>query len=246
MSKRFLPFIAVIAALSLASCTKEKDADYGPDQSRGYYPLNKAHYIVYDVDSVLWDDFTGDSTHRHSQVRYTTTDTFRDAQQRISYQVDVMKRDNETSPWQTNDVFYVTPTTMGLDVVQNNLRFQKLIFPVADNKTWKGNSQIVVADQDLQYFSGWNYTYSKMGQSYDNSRVNFENTVIVDQVDDKVNNPVTQPADYAERTYGREVYAHGVGLVYREAVRWVYDQNPSTGRYARKGWEVVMRAVDHN
>lgn len=246
MSKRFLPFIAVVAALSFASCTKEKGADYGPDQSRGFYPLNKAHYIVYDVDSVLWDDFTGDSTHRHSQVRYTIVDTFRDAQQRISYQVDVMKRANEASAWMTNDVFYVTPTGAGLDVVQNNLRFQKLTFPVANGKTWKGNSQIAIADQDLQYFADWNYTYSKMGENYNNSRVDFSNTVIVNQVDDKVLDPVTNPTSYAERTYGREVYAHGIGMVYREAVRWTYDQNPSTSRYARKGWEVIMRAVDYN
>jgi hypothetical protein len=246
MSKRLLSFIAVIAALSFASCTREKDPDFGPDQSRGYYPLNKGHYVVYDVDSVIWDDFTADSTHTHCQVRYTITDTFRDAQKRISYQVDVVKRNSATESWATNDVLFVTPTDMGLDVIQNNLRMQKLSFPAWNTKTWKGNSQIATADQDLAYFADWDYRYSHIGEAYNNSRELFENSIIVDQVDYKLNDPVTIPTAYAERTYGREVYSLAVGMVYREAVRWVYDQNSSTGQYARKGWEVIMRATDHN
>lgn len=245
MSKRLLSFIAVATALSFSSCTKEKEPDYGPDQSRGYYPLHKGHFVVYDVDSVLWNDFDEDSTHRHCQVRYNIVDTFRDAQKRISYQIDITKRSGESDPWVPHDVIFATPTENGLDVVQNNLRFQKLSFPAWNNKTWKGNSQIAVADQDLMYFADWDYRYSHIGESYNNSRVNFENTIIVDQVDYKLNDPVTAPNVYAERTYGREIYGLSVGLVYREAVRWTYDQN-SQGHYARKGWEVIMRAVDHN
>jgi len=245
MTKRFLPLLFVLAVLFIASCKKENELLNPSEPSRNYYPLTRGHYVIYDVDSTIWNDFDGSKTLRHSQMSYTVSDTFTDNEQRKSYQVDVLVRNSDTSQWRTSDVFYVTPTLTGLDVVQNNLRFLKMVYPVANGTTWKGNSQIAVNDQDLSFYADWNYKYSKVGESYNNSRVNFDNTVIVDEVDASLNDPETTPNSYAERTYSREVYAYNIGLVYREYVRWVYDQNAS-GVYARKGYGVTMRAVDHN
>lgn len=247
MMKRFLPILAVLAIMSLYSCTRSgDDSFYGPDNTRGYYPLTQGHFVLYDVDSTIWNDYDSSETKRHCQVRYTVTDTFHDNQDRLSYHVEVLSRTDENAPFKTNDVFFVTPTLTGLEVSQNNLRFLKLVFPVNNTSVWKGNSAIATADQDLVWYADWNYRYSGFGESYNNSRATFGNTVIVDEVDQTLNDPATSPRTYAERTYAREVYAHGVGLVYREMVRWTYDQNPANSTYARKGWGVVMRAVDHN
>jgi hypothetical protein len=247
MKKLFLPLLFITAVSTLTACYKNKGTNiYGDELTRGYYPLTKGHFVLYDVDSTIWNDFTGDSTMKHLQVRYDVADSFRDNQNRLSYQVEVRTRRVDTAVFRTNDVFFVTPTENGLDVIQNNLRFTKLIFPVTAGTTWKGNSQIATADPDLQYFADWYYTYYNIGASYNTGRVNFDNTVTVQQVDDSLNSPAQMPATYAERRFAKEVYGYNVGLIYREVVRWTYDQNPSSGRYARKGYGVVMRAVDHN
>lgn len=245
MMKRFLPVIALLAVVSLFSCKRENENIYGPDATRGYYPLQKGHYVVYDVDSVIYDNFAGTATTRHSVVRYTVSDTFRDNRNYISYQVDVMSKDADSQAFHTNDVFFVTPAVNSIDVVQGNLRFTKLVFPVLNGTTWKGNSQIATADQDLVWYADWTYKYSKMGENYNNGLADFSNTVIVDETDQTLNDPATMPTTYAERTYAREVYGYNVGLVYREMVRWTYDQNGS-GNFAKKGWSVMMRAKDHN
>lgn len=246
MSKRFLPLIAAVAALFFASCQKEGEKDYGPDATRGYYPLRGGHYVIYDVDSTIFDDFTADSVKRHCQVRYTTMDTFRDNQNRLSYQIMIQKRVNETAPWTSNDVFYVTPTPASIEVVQNNLRIRKLVFPASNGVVWKGNSEVATNDIDLQYFYNWDYKYSNFQMPYNNGRIEVDNTVIVDQIDYSFNIPV-KDTTFAERTYGREVYGKDIGLVYREAIRWTYDRNGATPAiFARKGWAVIMRAVDFN
>lgn len=246
MMKRFLPFIALMTVMSFFSCKRETKPDYGIYATRDYNPLRLGAYIIYDVDSTIWNDFDSSKTVRHCQIRYTYTDTFRDNQDMLSYQVDVMTRpDANSAQWVTNDVFFVTPTETGLEVIQNNLRIQKLAFPVENGKTWKGNSKIAVNDADLNFYADWDYVYSKMGESYNNGRVNYNSTVIVDAVDYARNDPEADPTHFAERTYGREVYAYDIGMIYREMLHWTYDQNGS-GHYARKGWGVTMRAVDHN
>lgn len=247
MIRRILPFLFIAAVLSVASCKRESDDRFGSDITRGYFPLELGHYVLYDVDSTIWDDFKCTKADSHYQMRYTIADTFRDNELRLSYQVDVHIRKDDTQPWRIDDVFYITPTSSSLEWVQNNLRFTKLVFPVADGATWNGNSQIATNDQDLRYFEGWMYKYSNKNDQYNNGRVAFDNTVTVNLVDEKQNDPDTMPTAFAYRSYGREVYAHGVGLIYREMLHWDYQYNPTPGSQScRKGYSVVMRATEHN
>lgn len=246
MIKRLTPFLFIAALMVVASCKRESDDRYGADITRGYYPLQLGRYVVYDVDSTIWNDFDCTKKEKHYQMRYTVSDTFRDNERRISYQIDVHSRNADTADWRVDDVFFVTPTASGLELVQNSLRFTRLIFPVSDGATWSGNSKIATNDVDLSYFYGWIYKYSNKGQTYNNGRVLFDNTVTVDLVDQKQNDPDTQPGAFAYRTYGREIYAHDVGMIYRELVHWTYDPNPSTPQACRKGYGVIMRATEHN
>jgi hypothetical protein len=140
-------------------------------------------------------------------------------------------------------VFYVTPTTSGIDVIMNNVRMEKLIFPVTDNGTWFGNRAIDTGAPEFRYYGSWVYRYKNLLQPYNTGRVIFDNTVTVDAVDTTVGNPDTTPGAYAERTYMREVYGYYVGLIYHENTRWIYDPATAT---CRKGYTVIMRAVDHN
>lgn len=166
-----------------------------------------------------------------------------DAQKRLSYSIDVHIRTNDSLPWLTHRVIYVTPTATGLEYVEANVRFIKMIFPVANNLEWNGNALIPSGDQDYQYFQNWTYKYSDYEQSFNNGKVLFDNTITVNEADDKLNDPETMPESYATRTFAKEVYGYDIGMVYREVTHWTYD--PFTTKY-RNGYSVVMRAVDHN
>jgi hypothetical protein len=91
----------------------------------------------------------------------------------------------------------------------------------------------------------WNYQYKDQEQSFNNGKAFFDNTVTVLEADETVNDPETMPDSYASRTFAKEVYGYDVGMVYREMTHWTYDGSPGQSRF-RRGYSVVMRAVDHN
>ncbi len=241
MNKKFAPLFFLAIMLFFFSCKKEK-ANYGSDFTRGYYPLKIGRYITYEMDSTLWDDFLKVKTVKKYQVRYIVADTFRDNSKRLSYRIDVLKRTSETLPWIKHRVYYATPTDTHMEYVEENLRFIKIIFPLSNNITWDGNSMISSTDQDYTYFQGWVYSYSNLGLGFNNGKAFFDNTVMISQADETLNDPELHPDTYAYRTFGREVYAFDIGMVYREMTHWTYQ--PTIGY--RSGYSVVLRAVDHN
>lgn len=235
--------LALAGVLFLFSCTKETEPAPTQNSFDGYYPTAIGKYVVYEVDSTIYDDYLGVELHRSYQMRYDLVDTFRDAGNRLSFVLNTSLRTEDTAAWKVGEVMYVTPTPQRLEVVQQNLRFVKLMAPVANNYTWKGNALISTADQDYQYFADWDYTYENVGEAFNNGRLEFLNSVTVQQEDYSLNLPYDANTQYAVRTFGKEVYARGAGLVYKELTHYVLDRSLSSHP---KGYSVVMRAIDYN
>ena len=99
MNKTFFPAILVAAfmTITLFSCIRKGDDKYGGDISKSFFPLQFGRYVVYDVDSTLWDDFHQVKTLHRYQMRYTIADTFRDNEFRLSYRMN-KKRVDGISP----------------------------------------------------------------------------------------------------------------------------------------------------
>ncbi len=240
---RFAGMACALAALLFSSCSKDTNSAAPQNDVDNYFPVTPGHYVEYAVDSTYWDDFLALKTVKRMQLRYVVADTFTDLQGNASYRMEVSVRRNDTSQWQPESVFTVTPKESQVEVLQNNLRFIKLQYPVVNGNTWKGNAFISTFDQDLQYFRDWNYMYSGVGNPFETDGQVFQKTATVNQIDETVNNPELQPDAYASRTFGKEVYAQGIGLVHREMIYWIYDPGV---RKARKGYGVLMRALKYN
>ncbi len=254
MNKKTLPLLllAVLFTIAYTSCKKADDIPV-VKESDNYFPLEIGKYVIYNVDSTIWDDTNCVKITRRHQMMYTVADTFTDAKGRASYRVDVRIRKKAEDPWQIQSVMYATNTGQELEIAYSQLRFIKMIYPISEGRTWLGNAYVDTKDATLAYFNDWNYRYVNVDMPFSNGQVNYNNTVTVMQVDEKVNDPETQPRDNATRTFSKEVFAKGVGMVYREYYRWTYDasalnNNDINNLDARclKGDGVVLRAVDHN
>lgn len=234
----------LLSGLFIISCKKEQGTSTATGYAE-YFPLAAGRSVTYAVDSTVWDDFDCSVRRDTVWMRYTVADSFTDAEGRISYPVNIDVRAADTLPWQPSRTIYATSTGQRLEVVDGNLRFIKLVFPVVEGGTWNGNAHINTSEQELQFYGGWEYRYASVGESFNTGYKSYDNTVVVPAIDEAQNNP-DDPAlieAYAYRTLSREVYAKDAGLIFREMTRWIYDPGV---KKCRRGWSVVMRAVENN
>jgi len=247
MRKILLPLLLV--SVGFASCDKETEDLSEMSKGHKFFPTEIGKYIVYNYDSVYFNDQLRADVPKSGQVRYYVADTFRDNAGRLSYVINVQSRANDTDPYVPNDVIYVTPTEDRVEFKQKNLTFLKMVFPVANGQSWNGNAMVPLGDADYAEFAGdqWKYTYSDFDREFDPGNNLYEHTVTVNHIDDALNVPVDSTA-YAYRNYSKEVYAYNVGMVYRERVYWVFQPKVggSGGSGYPKGYSVIMRAVENN
>ena len=186
------------------SCKKEIESP--PDVGYDYAPVNIGKYVVYDVDSTVYDDFALDTTYTKYRIKEKLEEIYVDNQGRQAIKLvryikmydSLISYDNIA--WTVKDVWNYTKTNTSLEVVEEDVRFTKLSFPIKIDATWNGNA--------LNTIGEWNYTYDYINQSETINGVHFENVLLVVQKNDK-NNAI-------HREYFIEKYAKDVGLVYRE------------------------------
>ncbi len=255
MNKKALPLVVLLAVfmvIAQVSCKKADDENKVTATSKDYFPLEVGKFVIYDVDSTVWDTMYCVTRKYHCQLKYTVAGTFQDGEGRESYRIDIRRRREITDDWAVNGVMWATNTGEELELTYSMLRYIKMRFPVATGTTWKGNAYINTDDADLSYFKDWDYKYVNADEQYDNGSVRFDNTVTILGRDEKINDPETIPKQNASRTFSSEVFAQGVGMVHREFYHWTYDatlpmnNNPYNPNKCRLGLGVVMNAVDHN
>jgi hypothetical protein len=234
----------LITCLFFMACKKEVTPPSDVELGREYFPITQGHFIEYEVDSIVYNDFTKTVDTTHSEFRDEIGEEFLDNENRKSYLVKRSVRKFTSNPWQERLVYYFTPTQSSIEVVDDNLRFIKLVFPIKENTRWYGNAYLSTQfNPDLQWLNNknWYYKYQDLSIPYFNSILNFDSTASILQVNEYTGDSTNADA-YSDRTYAKEVYAKGIGLVYRNITYWVYQSNIKF----RKGFSVTLRAKNFN
>ena len=242
MTKKILTFLLVVAISSVAFFSCKKSPKSTKDATLNYFPLQFGKYVTYAVDSVFYDT-SCQRIETKSQLKYAITDTFTDKKKRLSYIMDVFARPYDGADWLHKYVILITPTPAGLLYTQDNVQYIKMVFPVVEGYTWKGNQYAQVQTPLLAYLDNWDYTYQNYHLSYNNAYINFDNTVTVMERNQAVNYPNIDSAVNASNTYAKEVYAYNVGMIYKEWTHTTYKADTSK---CLTGYRVVMRAIDYN
>lgn len=203
MNKGFY-IILIITIVAFSSCKKDKNLnDEKVDVGYNYFPDKVGHYVIYDVDSVVYDDFINDTLYSHHEVKEVIESTFIDNLGKPALRIERYVRDNDTSVWILSDVWSANRLAATAERVEENIRFVVLSFPVKVGKIWKGNVYNTIED--------WDYEYNDMDVPRTVGTLSFDSTLSVTQFDDEGYNLLN-------RQYYYEVYARNVGLVYREVI----------------------------
>ena len=239
MKVKLLYFILLLAIFS--ACKRAVIPASEVTLGKEYFPLSLGHFIEYQVDSIVYDDFHKTTDTIHFQYRDEVADTFADNEGRKSFIVNRYQRPDSNSTWAENITYYITQANASVEVVENNLRYIKMVFPVKANTNWDGNIYIPsVSNPELNWLNGWDYHYAEINSDFDNGIQTFPNSLCVAEANIYAGDSLG--TIYSQRTFAQEVYAKNIGLIYKELVNWEYQENT----HYRKGFVLVYRAIYHN
>ncbi len=199
-------YIYILALmLVFASCKKKSVPADSVDVGKDYYPTAIGNYVVYDADSMVYDEFTHLPKKYKYQIKEKIEGEFTDSDGKPALRLIryIKKFDSLKTyaqiPWTVKDAWQVNISNTNVEVVEENIRFSKLIFPVKESATWNGNAKNTIGE--------WTYSYSYMDKAESINGNSFDKVLMVKQKDYRT---------LISYQYYIEKYVRGVGLVYRE------------------------------
>lgn len=186
------------------SCDKENEAE-PIDLGTSYYPTDIGKFVIYEVDSIIYTDLSKDTLVYKYQIKEKFTEEFTDNLGLPAIRIEryIKKYNPSTSydslPWIMKEVWFANYNQKSIQVVESNLRFTKLIFPVQEKISWDGNAFNSLGEQ-LYY-----YDYIDRNETI--GSIGLTNVLLVKQ---KEANTLINYQNHVEK------YAKGIGLVYKE------------------------------
>ncbi len=236
---RLSPLI-ILLVLALAACDRQiaLPKPQGAEQY-AYFPLEIGKYVVYAVDSVVYDFSEAGGTALDSSrtlVREVVSDTLRDNTGRLLYQIERYERAGDTVAWTLRSITSAERSSTQAIRTENNLRFLKLIFPMDRRSEWDGNlwidenREIEIAGERMRPFTNWQYEVDSIDIPGLIGQFAFDSVLVVTEADD--NNVI-------ERRFSRVKYAKHVGVVWREQLildSQYCNQSPPPDDCTTKPW----------
>jgi hypothetical protein len=200
-----IPIIGFLMLLAVGGC--KRDTEASPDLGYNYVPLDVGRYIIYDVDSIVYNDFNGDTAHYRYQLKEVIESVFMDNAGRptqrieryIRYYNDSVPVDN--IPWTISRVWSMTRTAAELERMEENQRYIRLRFPPREGQLWDGNVYNTVGT--------WNYKYKSVDAPSTILSQQFDSTLLVEQKNE---------INLINRRLYSERYARNIGLIEKEII----------------------------
>ncbi|MDZ4666042.1 MAG: hypothetical protein SGJ15_14280 [Bacteroidota bacterium] len=188
----------------LTSC-KKKTEDATSVLGLDYYPTKLGKFVIYDVDSTVYNDLTLDTVRYKYRIKEKLVESFTDNEGRPAIRLErFIKMYNpnklyDSIPYTIKEVWMVNADDKKIQVAESNIRFTKMIFPVALNVIWNGNANNNLGELMYAYF-------------------------IIDKAETINGNALSKVLTVKQRDertlisvhYNIEKYSKGIGLVYRE------------------------------
>jgi hypothetical protein len=226
------------------SCNKQTDT-LSIIAAKELYPLQVGKTFTYRLDSTVVATFGAALQKKSYLAKDSVESSFLDNQGRQSYRIFRYLTDTLVSkPYQYAATFVATIDSNRIEYIDNNLRFIALVNPVSNNTTWKGNSYInTTTNADNFFLNNWQYQYQNINEPFTVKKGSINNTVtILQQNESSAAN--FDPNFYYNKTYSVEVYAKGIGLIYKDFLHYTYQVTPSK-YYETGSYGIRLSLVDY-
>jgi hypothetical protein len=239
-----------ISLFFVTGCKKTTGSPSATAQPTDFLQLQSGKYIIYRLDSTEFVNFGIQTVVVSYQAMDVIDSLITDNLGRPSWRVFRYLSDTlGIQPWVANETYFITPTKQDVEVVENNLRYIKLVYPVVNGYNWSGNSYIDVTTDTfnvLTYMQGWNYVYDSVGLPFNALGGIVPNSITVNQQNDTIGS-VGDIASFSEIDYSEEVYGKGIGLIYKNFLHQEYQPpNGSTSVGSTSGYGIRLNMISHN
>lgn len=191
---KYFLFIAVFGAC--ADQTEVAEVD-----QRTYLPLQKGWYQVYAVTATTYSAAADDPVEENYQLKTVVVDSFLQTNETdYTYVIYRYQRDDEEDTWEYTDTWSARVNELRAIVAEGTTDYVKLAFPLSTGRTWDGNAYNTDDEEDYEIQSDKS-TQTVGSLSFDDC---YE--VIQSDLDDTI----------VMTDLRSEVYAPGVGLVYKQ------------------------------
>ncbi len=201
--KYFLFLIAIV----FFTC-KKKVENY--DLKDSYFPLNVGSWVLYDVDSTVYDPFTSTHYTRHFRIKELISEKFIDNENQDAFVIQRWMQDSIGKSFYIKDIYTAKQNKGNCERVEENQRFVKLVYPPQLNLTWKGNQYITpdLNNSKTKFLGNWDYTIFTLDKAFTLQSNKLDSTITVLQKNETI--PRFQSIEY------KEIFAKHIGMVYFE------------------------------
>ncbi|NDC77178.1 MAG: hypothetical protein EBZ67_04805 [Chitinophagia bacterium] len=246
----YLPYIIILLVISLLSACSGKAELALAGTIGDYMPLQTGRSLTYRLDSTLYPAQGTATLVRSHVVCDRVVGEDRDLQGRPLWRiVRAFRNPVDTTKWTDREQFLAILAGNTLEWVEDNLRTIRLVNPVREGYTWEGNRFVnTITDPARQYLDGWKFTYLEAGKAWRLGDRSFPETLTVRQQEDRVGNPADR-SRFSSIDVAREVYAKGIGLVYREVRHEVWqppNASSATGYFEPGSFALTLSLVSNN
>ncbi|MEQ8908582.1 MAG: hypothetical protein RIC95_05290 [Vicingaceae bacterium] len=225
MKKRH--FILFSFLISLLACQKEDEGEevevfFGYQ----YAPLAVGQERVFQIDSIVFDDFTGLSDTFSLQRREVIEANITTLDGKPAFRTQLFRRSNDTSNWILVKVFEQLRSDIRFEQRIDNFPVIQLVFPLRELSSWNANA-LNTAQEEV-------YRYDDLHESFQLDSVSYDSTITVIQ---------REEVNLIQETYTEEKYASGLGMVYR------YDEDLNLDIQSGEitsGYKATLKMIGHN
>lgn len=205
----------ILAMLGLAACNRT--LDWTPEaQGRDYFPLDTGRYVEYQVQRILYNELVPDVSEAF-ELRELVAATFRDLSGVQAWRIERYKRPNDSRPWVIDSVWVVRAEPARIIRTENNIPFVKMVFPTEFGREWNANV--------LNNLGEDRYRMTAVDQPFRIGTHTFDRSLTIIQQAD---------SNCIARDVRREVYARGIGLVYKRSEVYGYVDRSDDPRFCQR------------
>jgi hypothetical protein len=203
----------VLLMLAL-SCNPGEDAQE-PDFGYDYLPLKVGYYQTYSVEVTRYRQNV--PTSERYELKVKMVDSIKNSEGGFTYLLRLQKRLTSGSAWTDIGTNSIRIANNKAIESERNISTLKLMFPLQEGLSWDGNAyntlggeQTCEGDRECDIYT----VVTTQEKFVLTPSLTFSNSVIVSQSEDDAN--------YVLKDLRKEIYAKGVGLVYKDSTYYQY------------------------